>query len=71
MSSYCCVLRDYFAVAIVGVTKKEMPVEVADFVTNFHNEHGKTTVGFKFCPWCGARINHQADPVKITTPNKS
>lgn len=69
-TSYCCPLRDYFVVAIVGTTKKEAPVEIADYITDFHNEKGKMTIGTKFCPWCGARIRHGIDPTKTTTVNK-
>jgi hypothetical protein len=66
-STHCCALRDYFVVAIVGTLKQQAPVEIADFVTDFHNEKGKTTIGMKFCPWCGAPIRHGIDPTKVTT----
>lgn len=70
MTTHCCALREYFVVAVVGVTKNIAPIEIGDYVTDFHNEHGRMTIGFKFCPWCGVKINHEVDPIRITTPTQ-
>lgn len=66
---YCCNMREKFVIGIVGNrTDIPVPIDVADFIINFsHPQTGKPVIGIKFCPFCGVRINHNTDPVKVHT----
>lgn len=71
MSAFCCAMRQRFIVAIVGVNPSvPEPIELFDYIVKFENENGGSTIGFKFCPWCGKPINHAVDPTYETTPPK-
>ena len=69
MIGYCCNMRQRMIVGIVGVNQQvPEPVEIVDFVVSFTNQLGGTTIGFKFCPWCGKPINYATDPHRETSP---
>lgn len=69
MNPFCCAMRQRFVVAIVGVNPNVAePTEVVDFVVDFQNESGGTTLGFKYCPWCGKPLNYATDSHYKTSP---
>ena len=52
---YCCAMRRFFLIGIVGTRRGESaPVEAADFVVNW--ESPTPTLSIKYCPFCGTEI---------------
>jgi len=53
--TYCCPMRRYFLIGLVGTRKGESaPVDVADFVVDW--ESPTPTLAIKFCPFCGEPV---------------
>lgn len=69
MGEPCCKLRLKLVCGIIQILTEEQcgvpESEIAD-VLRFDLEvpSGKPVVGFRFCPWCGKRIDD--GPVRIT-----
>lgn len=63
-SEYCCALRRYFILGIVG-TFGASPRELLD-ATQI-GESGRTVVVMKFCPFCGVAITKDS-PTRTVPP---
>lgn len=62
---FCCSLRRFFIVAIVGTLREPAPVDLVD-VSNV-TEDGLVTVHLRYCPFCGEPITRDQH-VRITQP---
>lgn len=55
LETYCCSMRRYFLVGLVGTrANEEMPIEAADFIDVWEPQ---MIVNIKFCPFCGANVD--------------
>lgn len=62
--NYCCEMRRHFVVGILGETRGEMPLEVADFVVAWEP---KIIIAIRYCPFCGNKINKDETTRTIIT----
>lgn len=51
---FCCAMRRYFTITIVGTRPGERPpTDVADYIIDFEN----LVIAIKHCPFCGKVID--------------
>lgn len=54
-SDFCCSMRRYFLIGVVGARNGEpAPVEMGEFIADF--ETSMPRIVTRFCPFCGASI---------------
>jgi len=53
--TYCCAMRGYYILGIVGVRKGATPpIDTVDFINDFHRP---TVIHIAYCPFCGKKMD--------------